>query len=121
MGSSNKAGTVLPEHRKDDELMWLLIVNGLFTVTLVLMDFFMLKGNLVWWYGLILIALHAGAVFFWVCSMVKFRDPNFDWSRRMCFAFLIAGCLTVGAQYSTWLGNYMFEKDVEKAKQENTK
>lgn len=121
MESSNKAGTVLPEHRKDDELMWLLIINGLFTVTLVLMDFFMLKGNLVWWYFGILACIHVGVGYYWCRSLQKFHDPNFDWTRKVCFVFLIAGCLTVGAQYSTWLGKYMFEKDVEKAKQEQAR
>lgn len=103
--------------KKDDEFSVLVIVCGIFSLTLVIIDFFAAKwGQMNFWIILLALIFHALTAFAWVKAIRNWQDPNYDYWRKICVAGAIAAILIIMGHRAGWLENQMFEKDVEKAK-----
>jgi hypothetical protein len=90
-----------PPKRKDDELLWLLIVNIVFTLGLIFLDIFfgdaikpLFKEYTFW--GFVWIVAHLAAGFCWYMCIKHYEDPNKDYYRKLVLAALVAACLIIG-------------------------
>jgi hypothetical protein len=103
--------------KKDDEFSILVLVCGIFTLTLVICDFFYAKwGSMNFWILALAVIFHAVTAFAWYKVIRNWQDPNYDYWRKILVAAAIAGILVVMGHRAGWIENQMFEKDVEKAK-----
>lgn len=109
---------------KDDELSTLVIVSAIFTVFLLFIDFGYSDWNGMfqyWWAATLAILLHITAVGLWIVEIVKWKDPNYDNYRLALFITLLSTSILVGGFRVVKNEGQMFNKDVDKAKQEQPK
>lgn len=102
-----------------DEFSFILLVCGIFTLALVIIDFFAAKwGSMAAWIIILVVILHAFTAWAWLKVIRNWTDPNFDYWRKLVIAGAIAAILVIMFHRAGWIENKMFEQDVEKAKNE---
>lgn len=108
--------------KKDDELKVYLIVWGVFAVTLVGVDIFFSAwvemGTVLKFTASF---LHGVAITATIISLRHFKDPNYDWTRRLAVIGIIVSLITVAGHkvYVNEANQVLI--DSEKAKQEQPK
>jgi len=108
--------------KKDDELSMLILVNGIFTVVLLLLDIFAAKWGIMSFFLIAVIAIgHAASALFWWLSVTNYKDPNKDWMRKVTLLFIVVTSAIILLHRTGYIENKQFEEDVEKAKQEQAK
>jgi predicted ferric reductase len=102
-----------------DEFSFILLGCGIFTLALVIIDFFTAKwGVMPGWVLTLVIVFHGLTALSWVRIIQKWKDPKYDYWRKVVIAAAIAAILVIMFHRAGWLENKAFEQDVEKAKQE---
>lgn len=104
----------------DGELSSLIVVNGIFTLALLLIDIFYKNiGSLLSsWLLVPFLILHIGVVVGWVVVIAKRNDPNFDVMRKALLFVLIGALLLLLAHRAGWVSDKMMQEEVDKNKQE---
>lgn len=106
--------------KKDDELLSIFLSCGIFTVVMFIADF--TYGNIeallhsAW--SIPFYVLHGLLFVGWVVAIAFYKDPNFDWVRKIIIGLAIAALLLVMGHRSGWIGEKMFDEEVDKNKQE---
>lgn len=106
--------------KKDDEISFLLAGCGIFTVVLLIVDFTygnmnsLLSSGWKWPFYI----LHGAIFALWIAVVSLIKNPNADALRKWLIAANIAALLLVLGHRSGFLGDKMFQEDVEKNKQE---
>lgn len=106
--------------KKDNEISFVLVACGIFGIALLIVDFTygnmgaLLSSGLKWPFYL----LHSAVIGLWVAMIALINNPNADVLRKWLIAATIATLLLVLGHRAGFLGNRMFEDDVEKNKQE---
>lgn len=103
--------------KKDDEFSFILAGCGVFTLVLVIADFFWAKwGSMSFWIIALIVILHALTAFAWYKIVRNWQDPNYDYWRKIVIATAIAGILVIMGHRAGWLENKMFQETVEENK-----
>lgn len=105
----------------DGELASILIVLGLiFSGTLLAVDIFYgnMTGLMHSWVKFPFLALHVLAIIQWFVVIKTRNEPNLEWVRWTLTFTLIAALLVVMSHRSGWVGDKMFQEEVDKNKQE---
>lgn len=103
--------------KKDDEFSFILLGCGVFTLTLVVIDFFFAKwGSMSFWIIALAVIFHAATALAWYKVAKNWQDPNYDYWRKIVVGASIAAILVIMLHRAGWIENKMFESDVEKAK-----
>jgi thiol:disulfide interchange protein len=105
---------------KDEKKIWL-IVGGIFTVVFALCAAFGLKPGMPHVWSIVLGVLFLICCLSWIITMVKFTDPNFDYWRVVNILSAFLACCVIMGHRAGYFENKAFEKDVQKAQQEQTK
>lgn len=86
---------------KDDELLVWVIVGGIFTIFLLIIDFFYssinemaLIARIGIWVG------HAILSFLWVISIAKWKDPNYEIIRKLVVYTAVILGLIIGIHHA---------------------
>lgn len=107
--------------RKDDELFWLLVVNGIFTVALLLVDFFAAKWSVMpVWLKVGVVFLHCLTGVYWYKSLKNFSNPNYDYTRKVVAGLTLFTIAVIMFHHSGWLEEKMFQETVEENKTAQT-
>lgn len=94
--------------KKDDELSTLVVVNGVFSLGVLILDLTykhigdMFTGGDAWT-GVVAVILHAAAAILWVLVIKYWQDPNKDVLRGALLAALILCILVVGGHRAGYL------------------
>lgn len=88
--------------RKDDELEIWAIVGGIFTVFLLIIDFFYSSVNQMAGIARIAIWIGHGLVSFgWIISLAKWKDPAYDDVRKAVVAACVALSFIIAIHHAT--------------------
>lgn len=102
-----------------DEFSFILAGCGVFTLALVIIDFFAAKwGFMSGWIIILVVILHAVTALAWYKIIRNWTDPAFDYWRKVVIASAIAAIIVIMLHRAGWIENKMFQQDVEKAKNE---
>jgi len=88
--------------QKDDELLIWVIVGSIFTIFLLVIDFFYSSVG-----GMALVAKicigigHAILAYLWVVSLANWKDPNYDVIRKCVVYVAVILALIVGIHHAT--------------------
>lgn len=109
------------EKKPDDELPVLIIVNGIFTIALLCVDFFYSNWSGMYHDGLIFllpIVLHIFSAACWYITLANWQNPNWNFIHVAVLAFLVSSIISVAGYkaYSNELKSV--QDDANKAKQE---
>ena len=104
----------------DGELSSLLVVNGIFSLVLLIVDF--TYGNmhalLSSWVKWPFVILHAASFILWIIVIAYRDEPNLEFLRKILVGTLIASLLLVLIHRSGFISDKMFQEDVDKNKKE---
>lgn len=97
--------------KKDDEFSFILAGCGIFTVVLIIADLFWAKWAHmeVWVIGLIVL-FNVLTAWGWVKIFANWKDPNFDWWRKLVIVTAIAGTIVILGHRGDWIGKQEFVK-----------
>ncbi len=111
--------------RKDDELPFLVIGSAIFTIALIFVDIRYSDWNTMFHtsgiaaiLGPIAVILHLAILSGWVFVIAKWKDPNYDYLRRILIYVILVTLFIVAGFRVAKNDNKMFQDDVDKAKQE---
>jgi hypothetical protein len=113
------------QKNNDDEFPILLIVSLIFTIFLIYVNIWysdwhgMFNTSLI--VGVLGVILNIGVIINWVIVLKEWQDPNFDKMRYLLFALIVDTILLIGGFRVAKNEWKMFQDDVDKAKQEQTK
>lgn len=97
--------------KKDDEFSFILAGCGVFTLVLVFADFVWAKwGQMPVWVAGLVILFNALTAWAWVKIVRNWKDPAFDWWRKLVIATAIAGLLVILGHRNDWIGKQDFVK-----------
>lgn len=108
--------------KRDDEKAYWLIVGGLFTIILLIVDFTYrnLFGMFIGWellIGIPVFTLHCIIAVGWYAIMTKFSDPDFDIWRKIVVYFSGIAIILIMLHRSGWLDNKQVIIDSNKNKE----
>lgn len=108
------------ERKQDDELPFLIAGNGIFSLAILIVEFTFkhLKEFLGTWYGVVFMVLQIITAALWVIVIVKWKDPNFDYIRKLLCGLLLAALVILLFGRSRWVDEKMFNDEVDKNKTE---
>ncbi len=101
---------------RDKEFQTLLLVNGIFTVALIVCDFIGKWSSMAFLLAALIVLVHLFAAFAWYKSIKHFNEFRKDYWRKITCAALIAGILLVMGHRAGYIENQMFEQTVEENK-----
>lgn len=105
--------------KADDELPVLLIVNGIFSLVLFLVDlFYSAFAEMSGLYLIFIVILHIGVAISWIVVYHNWKNPNFDWSRKLLIALIVVSIIAVGLHRAGVNEDRAMQEDADKAKQE---
>lgn len=95
--------------KKDNEFSTILLVCGIFTVGLVLVDIFAAKWSIMeaWVIGLAIV-FHALTALAWVNVFKHWQDPNKDYWKKLVIAFAIVAIAVIMGHRAGWIENSQF-------------
>lgn len=109
------------EKKSDDELPILIIVNGIFTIALLAVDFLYSNWSGMFhdgWIVILPIVLHILSAACWYIALANWQNPNWNSIRVWLLASIIGSIISVASYraYSNELKSV--QEDANKAKQE---
>lgn len=106
--------------KKDDELLSIFLVCGVFTAVALIIDF--TYGNMhallrsAW--SIPFYILHVFLFLAWIGAISFWKDPAFDVLRKVVVGLAIAVILLIMGHRSGWVSGKMFDQEVNKNKQD---
>lgn len=95
--------------KKDDEFSFILAGCGVFTVVLVIADFLWAKwGAMPVWVLALVIIFHALTALGWFKILNNWKDPNYDYWRKVVIATAVAALIVIMGHRADWIGKQRF-------------
>jgi hypothetical protein len=100
--------------KKDDEFSFILAGCGVFTILLVIADLFWAKWSVMpVWVTVLVIVFNALTAWSWVKIFGNWKDPNYDYWRKVVIVTAIAGVLVIMGHRNDWIGKQEFVTQTE--------
>jgi len=114
--------------KKDDELPFLVIGSAIFTIALICVDIWYSDWNTMFhskdilaMFGPIAVILHLAIISGWIFVISKWKDPNYDYLRKMLIYVIIVTLFIVAGFRVAKNESDAVLDDSNKAKQEQLK